>query len=58
MKELWVKAHERLIDAYLESKPEASWTEAYEKTAPMVDELMSDLLANQIDEARMRKKYE
>lgn len=57
-KELWIRAHEQLVDEYLEAHPEADWTEAYEATTGMVDARVTDKIANMIDEARDRAKYE
>lgn len=55
-KELFVAAHEQLIDEYLESHPSADWTEAYERTGDAAFERMRDNLADRIDYARMIAK--
>jgi len=33
MKELFIAAHEELIEEYLEAHPESDWADAYEKTS-------------------------
>ena len=58
MKELYLKAHEALTDAYMEAHPGISWTAAYEYTADMAYDLSRDLAAEKIDEMRDRAKYE
>jgi hypothetical protein len=57
-KELWIAEHEKLIEEYLDSHPEAVWSEAYERTAELVDNRLRDRIADMIDEARDRAKYE
>ena len=55
-KELYIAAHEELIEAYMERHPEASWTQAYNRTADRAYERMRDNLADQADAARTRAK--
>ena len=57
-KELFMAAHEELIEEYLAEHPDADWSEAYEKTADGADERSRDKLSDTIDAARMQKKYE
>jgi hypothetical protein len=50
------KAHEQLVEEFLESHPEADWTEAYEKTGDLAYERMRDNLADMIDHYMDRDK--
>ena len=56
-KELFIQAHEELIERYLEKHPDATETEAYEKTADGAYDHMVDRLADMADAARDRAKY-
>jgi hypothetical protein len=56
-KELFFKAHEQLIEEYLEAHPEATESEAYERTTDAAYERMRDMYADMVDEARDRAKY-
>ena len=56
MKELFMAAHDRLIEEYLEAHPDASEHEAYEKTADHAYGRMTDMWADMIDDARQRQK--
>lgn len=56
MKELFIEAHEELIEEYLEKHPEATEAEAYDKTADAACSRMSDKYANMIDRARDLRK--
>ena len=58
MSEFYQKAHEALIEAYMETHPGVSWDTAYDRTADMAYGLMQDLAAEKIDEMRDRAKYE
>ena len=58
MKELFINAHEELIEEYLQAHPEADWSEAYEKTADSAYERYKDKFAAMCDEAKDRRKYE
>lgn len=55
-KELYMAAHEELVDQYLEDHPDADWAEAYEKTADGAYSRMRDKYADMIDRARMDAK--
>jgi hypothetical protein len=55
-KELFMAAHEQLIEEYLADHPDADWSEAYERTADAADGRCRDKLADQIDSARLRAK--
>lgn len=57
-KDLWIAEHEKLVEEYLNDHPDADWSEAYERTADMVDDRVRDRYAAMIDEARDRMKYE
>ena len=56
-KELWIAAHEQLIEEYLDEHPDAEWDEAYHKTADFASDRMADNFAHMIDSARDRAKY-
>lgn len=56
MKELYMVAHDRLIEEYLEAHPDASEHDAYEKTADAAYGRMTDMWADMIDDARQREK--
>ena len=58
MKELFIEAHEELVDRYLETHPGATWDEAYEKTADRAYNHMTDKLADMADRLRQRMKDE
>jgi hypothetical protein len=57
MKEIWIAAHEELIEEYLNEHPDATHTEAYHATADHVDDHYKNNLGDMIDAARMRAKY-
>ena len=56
-KELFIQAHEELIERYLEANPNATEAEAYDKTADGAYDRMVDKYADMIDAARDRAKY-
>lgn len=58
MKDLYIAAHEELIEQYLLDHPDSTWSEAYKATEDDVDELMRDKYASMIDAARDRAKDE
>jgi hypothetical protein len=58
MKDLFMAAHEELIELYLEAHPEADWSEAYEATADGAYERMRDKFADMVDAAHDRAKDE
>lgn len=55
-KEMFIAAHEQLIEEYLNEHPDADWGEAYEKTGDLAGERMRDNFADMIDTARLRAK--
>ena len=58
MKELFIAAHEQLVEEYLLDHPDADWSEAYDKTADSAYERMRDNFASMVDEAHDRAKDE
>lgn len=57
-KELFIAAHEELIERFLEKHPEATEAEAYDKTAGRAYDRMVDNLADRADTLRQRAKDE
>jgi hypothetical protein len=57
MKELFIEAHEELVDEYLEAHPTATWQQAYDRTADAAYGRMTDGLADMADTLRDRAKY-
>ena len=57
-KELFMAAHELLIEEYLEAHPDATEDEAYEATADGAWDRMRDNIADQIDYLRKKRKEE
>jgi hypothetical protein len=55
-KELFIAAHEELIERYLERHPNATEAEAYEKTADGAWGHMTDKIADMADRLRMEAK--
>ena len=55
-KELFIAAHEQVIDEYLEAHPNSDWGEAYEKTADAAYGRMRENIADLIDRERDRRK--
>lgn len=58
MKELFIAAHEELIERYLEAHPNATEAEAYDKTADGAYDRMTDKMADMADRLRQRAKDE
>lgn len=56
-KELFIAAHEELIEEYMAANEDADYQEAYEKTADGAYERYCDKFAGLIDRARMESKY-
>lgn len=56
MKELFIAAHEELIERYLERHPEATEAQAYEATADRAYDRMVDNLADRADYLRKRAR--
>ncbi|MHB1328006.1 MAG: hypothetical protein ACYC2K_07375 [Gemmatimonadales bacterium] len=57
-KELYMKAHEELIEEAMEADPTLDWSTAYTITAAGAHQRMVDKIANAADEAKDRAKYE
>ena len=57
-KEMFMAAHEELVEQYLEDHPGADWGEAYEKTADGAWDRMRDKFADMVDNAKQRAKDE
>ena len=57
-KELFMAAHEQCVEEYLEEHPDADWAEAYEATADAAGKRYIENVADMIDQARDRAKYE
>jgi len=55
-KELFMAAHDELIDEYLADHPDADWDEAYEKTADKAHDRMIDRLADRADFLRKERQ--
>ena len=55
-KELFIAAHEELIEQYLNDHPEASDAEAYEATADGAYDRYTDKFADMADAAKQRAK--
>jgi hypothetical protein len=55
-KELFIAAHEELIEEYLNDHPDADWCEAYDKTGDVAGERYRDKFADMVDAARLRAK--
>jgi len=55
-KELYIAAHEELIEEYMEEHPSATWSQAYEATADGAWQKAVSKLADAIDHRRMRLK--
>ena len=58
MKELYMQVHDELVEQYMLDHPNATWDEAYDKTADAAYDRYVDKYADMIDAARDRKKYE
>lgn len=56
MKELFIAAHEELVEQYLLDHPNADWSQAYEATADGAYGRMRDKFADMADTARLRAK--
>jgi len=49
-KELWIQAHDELVEEYMEENPSVTWTDAYNLCAEHASERMSDNLADLADQ--------
>ena len=56
-KELFMQAHDELVEIYMEEHPEATWQEAYDKTADLASQRSIDKYADMIDWAHETAKY-
>lgn len=56
MKELFIAAHEELVQEYLDRHPEATWEQAYDLTADKADARYRSKFADLIDAAKQRAK--
>lgn len=48
-KEMFIVAHEQLIEEYLEEHPDATWSEAYQVCGEKAYEKMRDMYADAAD---------
>lgn len=55
VKDLFIEAHERLMEEYLERYPNATEEEAYDKCADSAYDRMRDDLADRADNERKRR---
>lgn len=55
-KEQYIAAHEREVAEYLDRNPNASWAEAYNRTADRAYDRMREDMADKIDQARQQMK--
>lgn len=55
-KELFIAAHEELIEQYMEAHPDAGWSEAYDKTSDAAYGRMQEKLADMADAAHEQTK--
>lgn len=55
-KELFIAAHEQLIEQYMLDHPDSDWGEAYEKTADGAYDRYRDNLADMVDAAKQLAK--
>ena len=55
-KDWYIEAHEREVNDYMDRHPNASWSQAYERTADRAWDRMRDEMADAADMARTRAK--
>jgi hypothetical protein len=57
-KEIFIAAHEEMIEQYMADHPDVEWAEAYEITAndPTLNDRYVDKYAGMVDAARQRAK--
>lgn len=55
-KELFIAAHEELVEQYMNDHPDVSWGEAYDATADHVYDSYRDKFADMADAAKQRAK--
>ncbi len=51
-KDAFIEAHEALVGEYLDAHPNATWEQAYDRTADGAWDRSRDLMADRIDAAR------
>ena len=56
MKEIFIAAHEELIERYMQDNPGSSWDEAYERTADGAYDRYREKFADMADRAKQRAK--
>ena len=56
MKELFIAAHEELVEEYLLDHPTATWEQAYDLTADAAYGRYTDKFADMVDNAKQRAK--
>ena len=57
-KELYMAAHERLVEEAMERDPTLTWERAYDMLADAAYDRMRDMYADMIDAAKQRAKDE
>jgi hypothetical protein len=57
-KEIFIAAHDQLIEEYFEQHPDATEREASEATEGKIQDRYGDMIGDMIDAARDRAKYE
>jgi hypothetical protein len=57
-KELFIAAHEELVEQYMNDHPEVTWHEAYDATADGAYDRYRDKFADMADAAKQRAKDE
>jgi hypothetical protein len=55
-KELFIAAHEELVEEYMEANPEATWDDAYQATGDLANDRYRDKFADMVDAAKQRAK--
>ena len=55
-KDWFIEAHEREVAQYMDRHPNASWSDAYDRTADSAYDRMRDEMADAADMIRMRAK--
>ncbi len=55
-KDDFIVAHEALVEEYLDAHPNATWDQAYSRTADGAWDRSRDMMADRIDAARDRMK--
>jgi hypothetical protein len=57
-KEWYIEAHEREVADYMDRHPNATWAQAYDRTADRAFDRMRDEMADAADVVRQRAKDE